>query len=144
MAPRQRDGRSRTSCLCAAPRSSRASPSLHRLRTCSTPPRPDAIPAFPTAPRAVARGSRFLTYELRGGCDETAALQLQAHVAGDEGTFTMRDEERRSPFHQAVHRSEDDGFGPCIDGAGRLVEDQDRRVLEEGACQRHALPLPAR
>ena len=32
-------------------------------------------------------------------------------------------------------------LGLEVDGAGGLVEDQDRRVLQESARERHALPL---
>src|SRR5437879_13277242 len=104
----------------------------------------DAIAGCPTARPAAVRGSRSLTYKLRCGGDETAPLQVQAHVAGDEGSLSMRDEERRSPLHQTVHRCEEDGFVPRVARPGWLVADQDRRVLGARRLQPSASPLAAR
>ena len=55
----------------------------------------------------------------------------------------MGDHERRAADHQPVERVEDDRFGLRVDRRGRLVEDQDRRVLEERARDRDPLPLAA-
>ena len=53
----------------------------------------------------------------------------------------MRDQKRRAALHQAIHGFEDHGFGLHVDRARRLVEDQERRVLQECARQRDPLAL---
>ena len=46
-------------------------------------------------------------------------------------------------MHEPFHRFHDRGLGPRIDGAGGLVEDEDRGILQEGAGERDALALAA-
>ena len=48
------------------------------------------------------------------------------------------------PWRSAVERALDAGLGLHVERAGRLVEDQDRRVLEDGAGDGDALALAAR
>ncbi len=47
------------------------------------------------------------------------------------------------PLHQRLHRPRDPRLGRRVERAGGLVEDQDRRVLQQGAGDRQALPLTA-
>ena len=56
----------------------------------------------------------------------------------------MGDDEGRAAPHRRVDRPLDLALGLSVEGAGRLVEDHDRRVLEEGAGDRQALALAAR
>ncbi len=56
----------------------------------------------------------------------------------------MGDHECRAIFHQALQRRLDDALGFRIEGRGRLVENQDRRIFEQGASDRDALTLPTR
>ena len=48
------------------------------------------------------------------------------------------------PLPQRVERPLDARLGLHVEGAGRLVEDQDRRVLQDGAGDGEALALAAR
>ncbi len=48
------------------------------------------------------------------------------------------------PSQDAAHRALDLVFGGAVDGAGRVVQDQDARVGQEGAGDGEALALPAR
>src|SRR2546425_6157759 len=51
----------------------------------------------------------------------------------------MSDEEGGASTCEPLHRFDNRRFGLHIDRAGRLVEDENRRVLEEGASERNAL-----
>src|SRR6059036_2529015 len=46
-------------------------------------------------------------------------------------------------LHETLHRVEDAGLGPEVHGARGFVEDEDRRVPQEGAGERDALALAA-
>ena len=48
------------------------------------------------------------------------------------------------PRRDRVERLQDLRLGAAVERAGRLVEDQDRRILEQGARDRDALLLAAR
>src|SRR5207245_11197746 len=91
-----------------------------------------------------ASGSARLTYDRQGSLYEASTRQLQLPVSGRERARPVCDQERRAASHQAIHRLEDYRLGLHVDGARGLVEDQQRRVLEEGARQRDPLPLAAR
>ena len=51
---------------------------------------------------------------------------------------------RGAPLGDVVERLLDRRLGAAVERAGRLVEDQDRRVLEQGAGDGDALLLAAR
>ena len=54
----------------------------------------------------------------------------------------MRDDEARAALGQAIHRPLDQKLGARVDGAGRLVQNQHRRVLEHRTRDRQQLLLP--
>ena len=56
----------------------------------------------------------------------------------------MRDDERRAVPHQVRQRLLHQPLGFGVERRGRLVEDQDRRVLQERPRDRQPLPLAAR
>ena len=56
----------------------------------------------------------------------------------------MRDDERRAVVHQLLQRILDEALGLGVERGGRFVEDQDRRILQQRARDRDALPLSAR
>ena len=56
----------------------------------------------------------------------------------------MGDRDHGAAAHQAAERLSDRFLGFAVESGGRLVEQQDRRVLQEGARDRDALPLAAR
>ena len=55
----------------------------------------------------------------------------------------MRDDDGRAPLHQRRQRLLDQPLGLGVERTGRLVEQQDRRVLQDGARNRDALALAA-
>ena len=55
----------------------------------------------------------------------------------------MGDDDRGAVLHQAVERLLNDGLTLRIHVRGRLIEDQDRRIFQDGAGNCETLPLPA-
>ena len=55
----------------------------------------------------------------------------------------MRDHDGGSAFHQSVERLEHQLFGRRVEPRGRFIEDQDRRVADDGAGDGDALALAA-
>ena len=55
----------------------------------------------------------------------------------------MRNEQRRAPVQHAVDRALDLVFGGAVDGARRVVQDQDARVGKQGARDGDPLALAA-
>ena len=60
-----------------------------------------------------------------------------------DGRESMRDHQRRAVVHQLFERSLDDALGFGVECRGRLVENQDGRVLQQRARDGNSLPLPA-
>ncbi len=56
----------------------------------------------------------------------------------------MRDDERSAIAHQPSERGLNLSFGLGVQGRGRLIEDQDRCVLQQRTRDRDALTLTAR
>ena len=56
----------------------------------------------------------------------------------------MRDDEGGAALHQRLQRLLDLRLGRRVERAGRLVEDQDRRVLQQRPGDGEALALAAR
>src|SRR3954454_23710045 len=75
---------------------------------------------------------------------DPAAVDADLHVAGRQRAGTVRDHEGGAPAAEALHRIHDERLGVHVDGAGRLVEDEDGGVAQEGARERYALALAAR
>ena len=86
-------------------------------------------------------GQQFFPRLLQGADDrhETAAPENQNLVAFFEGAQAMRDHERGSTAHERFERLDDALLGTDIDGAGRLVQNQYRRVFQKGTRNRQAL-----
>ena len=55
----------------------------------------------------------------------------------------MGNDEGGAVLHQSVQRFADLGFGFGIHGGGRVIEDQDARILQQGAGNRNTLFLSA-
>src|SRR6478735_3599102 len=56
----------------------------------------------------------------------------------------MRDDQARAPLDDTPERALNRRFRFVVDGAGRFVEHQDRRIAHDGARQGDALALSAR
>ena len=64
---------------------------------------------------------------------ELAVVQHEDHVSIPDRRETVGDHDRRPADHQFVQGIQDHALGLGVDRRGRLVEDQDRRILDEGA-----------
>src|SRR5262249_7543428 len=64
-------------------------------------------------------------------------------VGGHDGREPMRDDERGAVLRHPLERVLDLLLRVAVERRGRLVEHQDRRRLEDGARDRHALLLAA-
>ena len=72
-----------------------------------------------------------------------STLDTQAHVDVAQGRQTVGDHQGGAAAPQSLEPFDDRGLSLLIDGAGRLIKNDDRRVREEGPCQRDTLPLAA-
>jgi hypothetical protein len=71
-------------------------------------------------------------------------IHHQDQVGIHDALDAVGDDEGGAVFHQVLQRFADLGFGFGVDRGGRVIQDQDARVFEQGAGNRHALLLPAR
>src|SRR4051812_10511062 len=83
------------------------------------------------------RGSLLVAYQ-------PTFLEMQPNVAGIERAQAVGNHHGRSIAHQPLQRVDDQRFGFHIDGASRLVEDQDWGIAQKGASEREPLPLAPR
>ena len=81
---------------------------------------------------------------MRALLDDLAAVEHQDPVEAAHRRQPVRDHDRGPALHQPLHRLLDQRLRFRIEARGRLVQDQYRRIGEERARQRHALPLAAR
>src|SRR6516165_66278 len=84
--------------------------------------------------------------ELRvaAGFHKLSAIEHREEVGVANGREPVRNNDRRAVAHQRVEGAANLGFADRIQMRGRLVEDQGRRVLQEGAGNCDALTLPPR
>ena len=75
--------------------------------------------------------------------DHASAVEQQDARGIANGRKPVGDHETGTSLHHFVECGIDLGLGHGIERAGRLVEDQDRRILEQRACDRQPLPLAA-
>src|SRR5260370_25356529 len=105
---------------------------------------PETRPTYPLPIIAMRMGAAPL---LAGRCDvadierelgrlnfaKNAALDTKQSVAAIERGRPMRDDKTRAARTQPLQRGDDRRLRVQVDGTRRLVENQDRRVLQEGA-----------
>ena len=129
-------------------RSSRSRPTPRR--SCPRPApgrtRPRSSPTGPSGPRRAGSRGPPLREQLvvRALLHQLAVVQHHDQVGVADRGQAVGDHERGAAHHQVVERVEDHGLGLGVDRRGRLVEDQDRRVADEGARDADALALAAR
>src|SRR5207244_11404225 len=75
---------------------------------------------------------------------DVAVLDPQPQVADLQRVQAVGHHEGRAAPHEAPDRVQDDRLAAHVDGAGRLVEEEDGGVLQERARERDPLPLSAR
>src|SRR6516164_9134651 len=76
--------------------------------------------------------------------DQAAAIERDDAVRRSHGREPVRDNQHRAPLRDLLHVLLNDAFALIIEGAGRLVENQDARVSDERARNGDALALTAR
>src|SRR5690349_13311177 len=75
--------------------------------------------------------------------DDTAMLEYENEVSRHDARQAMRDHERAAVARKPVELLLDCPLGVRVQRGRRLVEDQDRRVFENRACDGDALSLAA-
>src|SRR5580765_4295702 len=75
--------------------------------------------------------------------NDGAIAQYEDDVCFLDGRQPVRDHDCGPVFHEPRQSSEDQFFRSRIESRGRLVEDKDRGVAYDGACNGNPLALPA-
>src|ERR671939_328637 len=70
-----------------------------------------------------------------------SSLDHQDHIGSLDGGETVGNRQGGAVLHQRCKRRLDEPLRTCICRAGRLIQDQDPRLLEEDAGNREALLL---
>src|SRR5580704_8170030 len=83
-------------------------------------------------------------FSVAAALDDAAAVEHDDLVGMDDGREPVRDHNRGAAAAHLLQRALDLLLGAGVERAGRLVEQQDVRVLEDGAGDRHPLLLAAR
>src|SRR5699024_5753568 len=115
------------------------------------PGRSGAMPGEPPARGAVAlvpevRVPAVEVDELLVGAplDDPAPVEEQDLIGVPDGRQPMRDHQDRLVARELADPADDGGLVLRVEGARRLVEQHDRRVLEQGAGHRDPLALATR
>src|SRR5690349_22167230 len=75
---------------------------------------------------------------------QTSTIDRDDSVAPPHGRQTMGDDEDRPAVRNTLHVVLDNALAFIVEGAGRLVEDQDARVSYQRTSDRNALALATR
>ena len=81
-------------------------------------------------------------FGMRATLDDPATLVDEDPVGAQDRGQSVGDGDRRAALHQALEGGLDEPFRDGVERRGRLVEDQDPRVLEQDPGDREALLLP--
>ena len=76
--------------------------------------------------------------------DDRALVEHEDALGTDHARQAVREDQRGAALHQPVERRLDDRLVLRVHCGQRLVQDQDRRVSQQGAGDRDPLALPAR
>ncbi len=90
----------------------------------------------------VQRAAR-LQFLVRALGDKPALVEHRDPVGEPQRRAPVRDQQRGPARHDPVQGLVDLGLHPRVDRRGCVVENQDARVGEQGAGERHPLPLSA-
>ena len=80
---------------------------------------------------------------MRAALDDHALVEHDDLVGADDGGEPVRDHQRGAALGHALERVLDFLLGVAVERRGRLVEQQDRRRLQDGAGDGDALLLAA-
>src|SRR5688500_15791171 len=78
---------------------------------------------------------------VRAPLHDAPARHHQDLVGPQDGREAVCDGDGGAPLHQALERGLDEPLAHRVQRRGRLIEDQDARILEQDARDRHALLL---
>ena len=81
---------------------------------------------------------------MRALFDNPAFIHHDDAVSLANGCQAVGDDDRGAAFHQMLKRILDQLLAFCVESAGRLVEQKDRGIAQQGAGDGDALPLPTR
>ena len=76
--------------------------------------------------------------------DDPAAVHHHDAIGGAYRRQPVSDHQRGAALHQPFERLLDQPLAFRVERAGRFVEQQDRRIAQQGPRNRQALALPAR
>src|SRR5664280_3084442 len=82
-------------------------------------------------------------FSMRAGLDDSTVVQHDDPVGVGEGGEAMGDDEGRRLAAAGFEGVDDQRLGLAVHGAEGIVENKDGGLLEDGAGDRHALPLAA-
>ena len=80
---------------------------------------------------------------VRPALDDLAAFEHQDLVGAADGRQPVRDDERRAALPQRLQAVLNQRLALAVEARRRFVENQDARVRQNRARDRHALPLSA-
>ena len=84
----------------------------------------------------------FEEHVMRRKIDNLAKLQHENAVAIDKAGQAMRDNDHGAPVRNALQIRAEHGLALRIERAGRFVQDQDARVVNQSTSNRQPLFLP--
>src|SRR5207245_4382434 len=81
---------------------------------------------------------------VRAALDDLSLLEHENLIGAANGRQPVRDDERRPALPQRSQSVLDERYALAVETRGGLVEDEDARVRQNRARDRHALPLATR
>ncbi|MNZ80204.1 hypothetical protein D3C78_988320 [compost metagenome] len=76
--------------------------------------------------------------------DDSSMIQHEHQVGFLNRRQSMGDNKHGTILHDALQRFLDKCFGLCVQRRGSLIQQQDRRILEDGACNCDSLTFSSR
>src|SRR5258706_3537900 len=95
------------------------------------------------APELVVMAAEAQQFSVRAFLDDASRFEHDQPVHARDGRQAVRDRDHGLAFHQIEQLLLDGELDFAVERRGRLVEHQDRRVLERPPCEPEGLPLPA-
>src|SRR6266852_2105253 len=90
-----------------------------------------------------SRRAKREQFVMRSAFRDAAVDQNNDLVGVPDRRGTVRDQNRGTAFHDSAQAAEDALLGLRVHGGKRIVEDQNSRIADDGACNRSPLLLSA-
>src|SRR5436853_5851724 len=94
--------------------------------------------------QSLITAARIHQLAMRSGFDNTAAIEDHDPIGTTNRGQAVGNDKCRSSLQKTVQGLQDLRFCSRIEGRGRLVENQDRRILQQSAGDAQALAFAAR